>query len=106
VRPAESLQLAQEQFRSGQFEATLPALRRIEAAGLSKEDRVLVRYLIAGCLRNLNQLDEAVAAYNEIVASRDDETLVESAKWQLAAVESRRNMTRELAEIRARRQTQ
>jgi hypothetical protein len=106
VRPAEALQSAQAQFRAGQFDPALSALRRIDPAGLSKEDRVLVRYLTAGCLRGLGRLDEASAVYREVAASRDDETLAESARWQLEAIEGRQNMQRQLDELRSRRGAQ
>ncbi len=103
VRSAEALQVAQAQFHSDQFDAVLQTIRRVDSQTLSKEDCLLVQYLTAGCLRNLGRLDEAVPLYRTVVDSRGDEALVESASWQLTAIDARRNMLRELAEIRERR---
>ena len=102
VRSLEALQVAQSQFRADQYEAVLQTFHRIDAQTLSKEDNVLVQYLTAGCLRNLGRLDEAVTLYRSVVDAGGDEALIESARWQLTAIDARQNMLRELAELRER----
>ncbi len=101
-RATESLRRAEDQFRAGDFEAALRSLRGTEADPLTGENRVLVQYLTAGCLRHLDKLDEAAVLYRSVVESHGDEVLVENAGWQLKAIESRRNLMRELAALRER----
>jgi hypothetical protein len=99
----ELLQQACDQFRAGQDQAALATSRRLDFSKLDRADRALVQYLTACCLRNLGRLDEAVLNYREVINSCGDEDLVQSASWQLKAVEVRRNLMRELAEIHERR---
>jgi hypothetical protein len=103
--PAAALQTAQDCFRAGDFDGTLRLCRAIDLQTLNSDDRVFVQYLTAGCLRALGHFDDAAALYRAVVDSHADEALVESASWQLHAIEARRNLTRDLAEIRERRQS-
>ncbi len=101
--PDKLLQQAYDQFRAGQHQAALATSQRLDSAKLDGADRALAQYLTAGCLHNLGRLDEAAFHYRALIESRGDEDLVQSATWHLKAVEVRRNMLRELAEIRERR---
>src|SRR5436305_1164068 len=82
--------IAQAQFRAGQYEAALLNFRRVDVETLSRDDRIFLQYLTACCQRNLGRLDEAAANYREVVNSRDDEALADSARWQLEAIAERR----------------
>jgi hypothetical protein len=98
--PPSPVQVGQDQFRASQYDAALLTFRGIDAEKLSKDERVLVQYLTAGCLRNLGQLDEAVVLYRAVADSRGDEAVVENANWLLKAIESRRSLQRELTAMR------
>ena len=103
VPPGEALKRAKDEFRAGQFDTALASCRAIDAATLNNDDRLLVQYLSAGCLRSLGKLDEAAVVYRAVIEAHGDEDLVESATWQLTSIEARRSMLREMAEMRENR---
>jgi hypothetical protein len=103
--PVDSLPTVAVQFLAGQYEAALASLRRMDPATLGRDEKVLAQYLTAGCLRNLGKLDEAATLYRQVGNSGGtDEVVVDGAAAQVLAITARRDMTRELAEIRTRMQ--
>ena len=58
---------------------------------------------IEGCLRKLGKLEEAAAMYREVADVREDDFLTECALWHLSALGWRREVEKQLAEIRKAR---
>jgi hypothetical protein len=99
--PAEILIGVVTQFHGGQYESALASLRRLDIAVLGRGDKALAQYLTAGCLRNLGKLDEAATLYQQVgTAGNADDALLDGAAAQLLAVTARRDMERQLAELR------
>jgi tetratricopeptide (TPR) repeat protein len=103
-QPVDPLALAQALFRTADYQAALAAFRLLDLNKLARPDRAAVQYLMASCLRHLGQTDQAAALYREVVNSRDDDTLVETAQWQLGAMQWRRDLEAQLNQVRQRRQ--
>jgi tetratricopeptide (TPR) repeat protein len=92
--------LAQLQFRAGQYEASLAAFRRLDPESLSQEERVVVQFFGACCLRKLGKLEEAAAIYRDVADAREDDFLTECAVWHLSAIAWRRDVEKQLEEFR------
>jgi hypothetical protein len=92
--------LAQLQFRAGQVDTALRALRAIESGELTRKDRVWVQYLVACCLRRQGKLSEASAIYREVGGTRADPFLADSAVWQLSFLRWRDEIQTGLAQAR------
>jgi tetratricopeptide (TPR) repeat protein len=98
------MELGQTLFRVGAYEAALAAFRMVELHTLSREDRLLVQYLQASCLRHLGRMDEATRLYREIANSQSNAFAVECAQWQLSSLRWQQDTTRRLEQLRAWRQ--
>jgi hypothetical protein len=96
--------LAQAHFRSGQYQEALTVFRSLQLASLPQEERLLVQYLSACCLRKLGKLDEAITLYREVADARENEFLAECSLWHLNNIGWRREIEKQLASIRAARQ--
>ena len=72
--------------------------------GVSADDREMVKYLTACCLRAHNKLDEAAALYREVANSKSDAILIACAQGQLGAISWLRKLQKDLETIRQRRQ--
>ncbi len=102
-RPVDPLALAQSLFRSDDYAGALRAYRLIDPTSLSADNRLMIQYMIASCLRHLGKLEEASALYREVANAKGDEILVECAQWQLAAIQWRQQLQAELDQVRQRR---
>jgi tetratricopeptide (TPR) repeat protein len=91
-------------FRAGDHAAALETYRQIDLNGLTRDERTLVQYMSACCLRKLGRLDEAAALYREVASAREDEVLTDCALWHLSAINWRRDMEKQLDGLRERRQ--
>ena len=96
--------LGQAQFRAEEYEAALATFRRTDPEALSHEEKLLLQFFSAGCLRKLGKLEDAAALYREVADAREDDFLTECALWHLGALGWRRDMERQLAELRKARQ--
>ncbi|MCS7167278.1 MAG: tetratricopeptide repeat protein [Gemmatales bacterium] len=105
-KPIAPLELGQTLFRAGNYEAALAAFRLVELSGLSREDRLLLQYLQATCLRRMGRNDEAVMLLREIANSRSEAFAVECAQWQLSQIRWQEETHRRLQQIRAAREQQ
>src|SRR6185295_5768511 len=99
VAKADPFLLAQSLFTAGQYEAALAAYRRIDPESLTQEERVLVQFLSACCLRKIGKLDDAAMLYREVADVREDDFLTECALWHLSALGWRREIEKQLAEL-------
>ncbi len=104
-RPADPLLLALTLFRAADFSGALQTFQQLDPESLGRDDRVLVQYMTACCLRKLNKRDEAAALYREVANAREDETLTECALWHLDSLNWRRDLEKQLEEIRQRRKS-
>jgi TolA-binding protein len=102
-KPVDPPALAQALFRTGDFDGALRTYRMLDPNQLSRVDRPAVQYMIATCLRRLGKLDEAAAAYRDVINSNDDDVLTECAQWQLNALAWRRDLETRLEQLRQRR---
>jgi len=103
-KPIAPMELAQMLFRAGNYEGALAAFRLLDTGTLSREDRLLVQYLQASCLRKLGRHDEALQLLREIANSRTDAFAVECARWQLTNLRWQQETQRRLTELRLRRE--
>jgi hypothetical protein len=94
---------AQAYFRARQYQESLAALRSLPPESLNLDERLLVQYLSACCLRKLGKLDEAVTLYREVADAREDEFLAECSLWHLSNIGWRRDIEQQLVAIRATR---
>ncbi len=102
-QPSDPYLLAQAQFRAGQYQEALAGFRVLQPELLSLDERLLVQYLSACCLRKLGKLDEAVTLYREVADACADEFLAECSLWHLSNIGWRRDIEKQLAAIRAAR---
>ncbi|MBI5757315.1 MAG: hypothetical protein HZA46_02210 [Planctomycetales bacterium] len=74
------LALGRVLFRTGDYSGAEQAFGKVR---LSDENRRLVQYLIATCLRKQSRWADAIKAYKFVAESDDDPVLRDLAKWQL-----------------------
>lgn len=103
--PVDPLSLAQSLFLSGDHAAALNAYRKLEQEEQKAEERIVIQYMIACCLRKLGKLNEAAVLFREVANSRGSDILVENAQWYLRAMKDRRELQTQLDELRQRRQS-
>ncbi len=103
-KPIAPMELAQLLFGAGNYEGALAAFRLLDSTTLSREDRLLVHYLQASCLRKLGRHDEALQLLREIANSRTDAFAVECARWQLTHLRWQQETQHRLTELRSRRE--
>jgi len=103
-KPGDPFTLAQALFRAGEYSAALQSYRRIEQEGLALQEKAVVQYMTASCLRKLGKLEDAAALYREVANARDDEVLTDCALWQLNSINWRRDLQKQLEEVRQRRE--
>jgi tetratricopeptide (TPR) repeat protein len=104
VSPGDPMLAARALFRAGDHAAALETYRQIDLDALTRDERTLVQYMSACCLRKLGRLDEAAALYREVASAREDEVLTDCALWHLSAINWRRDMEKQLEALRDRRQ--
>lgn len=102
TRPVDSLRLAMNLFRDGEFDAALRAFRLIDPATLSREDRTFVQYMSACGLRRLGKRGEAAVIYREVADAHEDEFITECAVWQLSLIRSTQELEAQIEQLRSR----
>lgn len=80
------LQLGKALFRSGDYQSAGEAFRRVDPQALTPENRLLIRYLLATCLRKQGRNAEASSLYQELVRTNDP-FISDYAKWQLDSMQ-------------------
>jgi hypothetical protein len=94
--------MGQNYFRAGDYARALGAYRMVPLEGKGAGEGLVVKYMIATCLRKLGKTDEAVAAYREVAGARGDDFTAECARWQLSHLSWQREMATRLAQLRER----
>lgn len=102
--PIDPLALAQSLFRAGDNAAALNAYRKLDKEDQKSEDRIVIQYMMACCLRKLGKMDEASVLYREAANSPGNDFLMECAQWYLRTMKDRRELEGQLVEMRQRRQ--
>ncbi len=67
-------------FREEDFVGAEQAFRKVKVTG---DNRVLLQYLIANCLRKQSRWEQAAKAYRIVTDNKDDPALRDLALWQL-----------------------
>lgn len=101
-QPIDTLRMAMNLFRDGDFDAALRAFRLIQPTQLPPEDRRFVQYMTASSLRRLGRLSEAAVLYREVAESTEDEFLATSAVTQLNLMRNAQELEAQLEQLRAR----
>lgn len=101
----DALLLAQNLYRTGDFDAALRAFKLIDLTQYTREDRAFIMYMTACCLRRTNKLSEAAAMYREIIDAKDDEFVTECALWQLGSIRWREDLEKQLGQLKQRRES-
>jgi hypothetical protein len=101
--PVDSRTLAETLFLAGDHASALTIYRQLEKEEQRGDERTVLQYMIACCLRKLGKLDEASLLYREVANSGGDEVLVENAQWYLREMKERRELAGQLDEMRQRR---
>lgn len=102
--PVDPQSLAQSLFLAGDHAAALEAYRKLEQEQPRPDERIVIQYMSACCLRKLGKLDEAAILYREVANSGGSDILIENAQWYLRAMKDRRELEAQLTELRQRRQ--
>lgn len=102
--PVDPLALAQSLFRAGDYTAALNAYRKLDKEDQKPEDRIVIQYMMACCLRKLGKVEEASVLYREAANSPGNDFLMENAQWYLRIMKDRRELEAQLEELRQRRQ--
>ncbi len=94
-------------FRAADYEQALAAFQRIPLEQQELQDGLLVRYMIATCLRNQGKLDEAMRLYSELVNAKlkGDETVAKYASWQLQLMQWQKDLGVRAAELKMEQPT-
>lgn len=102
MRAVDSVRMAENLFRDGDYDAALRAFRLIDRSLLGHEDRAFVQYMTACCLRKMNKRSEAAVIYREVAEAREDEFISECAISQLALIRSTQELEAQLEQLRSR----
>jgi hypothetical protein len=84
--------------------AALKWYRKLEQEEQRPEERVVLQYMVACCLRKLGKVSEASMLYREVANSGGSAILVENAQWYLRAMKERRELEEQFTELQQRRQ--
>jgi hypothetical protein len=84
-------------FRSGDYSGAEQAFIKVR---LSDENRMLVQYLIATCLRKQSRWRDADKVYKVVAESDDDPVLRDLAKWQLDNIRWYQQMELQLEKLK------
>lgn len=88
-------------FRAGDYVGAEQAFRKVTA---TNENRVLLQYLVATCLRKQSRWEQAAKAYRTIAEQKEDPTLRDLAIWQLDNIRWNQSTNTQLEELRKLRQ--
>ncbi len=84
-------------FRAGDYVGAEQAFRKVKA---SDDNRVLLQYLVATCLRKQLKWEQAAKAYRKVADQKDDPTLRDLAIWQLDNIRWNQQTNTQLEELR------
>ena len=100
-QPVDRAALADSLFAIGEYAIALDAYRRVDLEETDQAARLWLRYQTACCLRNLGQTSEAAREYRRVTAEADSAWIGEQARWWLDIIDSRREWTERIEQMRA-----
>lgn len=93
--------LGQALFKAKDFVGAELAFRKVKA---TDENRILLQYFVATCLRKQSKWDQAAKAYRTVADQKEDPTLRDLAIWQLDNIRWNQQTSSQLEELRQLRQ--
>lgn len=90
-------------FRAGEYAKAEQAFRKV---AVTEENRLLVKYLVATCLRKRSQWPAAIEGYREVAASDKDPVLRDLAKFQLDGIQWNQETEKQIEQLRKQREKQ
>ena len=97
----DSYALGRALFRARDFIGAEQAFRKTK---LTDENRVMLQYLIATCLRKQSRIDQAAKAYRIVAENKDDLALRDLALWQLENMRWNQQTELQLDQVRRLRE--
>jgi tetratricopeptide (TPR) repeat protein len=91
------LSLGHALFRTGDYVGAEQAYRKVK---VTDENRVLLQYLIANCLRRQSRWEQAAKAYRIVSENKTDPALREMALWQLESIRWHQQTESQLEQLR------
>lgn len=88
-------------FRAGEFAKAEQAFRK---ATVTEENRLMLKYLVATCLRKRSQWQAAIEGYREVAASDKDPVLRDLAKFQLDGIRWNQDTEKQIDLLRKQRE--
>jgi tetratricopeptide (TPR) repeat protein len=88
-------------FRAGEFAKAEQAFRKV---AVTDDNRLMVKYLIATCLRKRSRWQEAMESYREVAASDTDPVLRDLAKFQLDGIRWNQETENQIEQLRKQRE--
>ena len=95
--------LGKSLFRAGEYAKAEQAFRKVT---LTDDNRLMVKYLIATCLRKRSQWQAASDAYREVAASDKDPVLRDLANFQLDGIRWNQDTEKQIEQLRKQRERQ
>ena len=95
--------LGKSLFRAGDYVKAEQAFRKVI---VNDDNRLMVKYLIATCLRKRAQWKGAVEAYREVAASDKDPVLRDLANFQLDGIRWNQETEKQIEQLRKQRERQ
>lgn len=84
-------------FRAGDFSGAEQAFRRTT---VTDENRIMLQYLIATCLRKQSQWEQAAKAYRIVSENKEDPALRDLALWQMENIRWHQQTATQLEQLR------
>lgn len=95
--------LGKSLFRAGEYAKAEQSFRKV---ALTDDNRLMVKYLIATCLRKRSQWQAASDAYREVAASDKDPVLRDLANFQLDGIRWNQDTEKQIEQLRKQRERQ
>ena len=89
-------------FKAGKFREAEQAFRKVK---VTDDNRVLMQYLVATCLRKQSLWDQAAKAYRIVSENKDDPALRDLAAWQLENIRWSQQTESQLEKLRQLRES-
>lgn len=88
-------------FRAGEYPKAEQAFRKVTP---TDDNRLLLKYLIATCLRKRSQWQAAIDTYREVAESDQDPVLRDLAKFQLDGIRWNQDTEKQIEQLRKQRE--
>ncbi len=88
-------------FRAGEYPKAEQAFRKVTP---TDDNRLLLKYLIATCLRKRSQWQAAIDTYREVAESDKDPVLRDLAKFQLDGIRWNQDTEKQIEQLRKQRE--